>query len=234
MSSIGERVSTGQRSRANTSEIKTEIPARKAAGREDLVLEIHGVTTNILDFINFDIHKSELIAVLGPTGSGKTTLLKQCVGLLPNPKRGVIRRHFKSFKFVAPQSEFVHPEVTIREALEQQVELTARKYPDKRKLVDDELTESGLIAFQNHRIGSKEVTPGFRRRLHIALQTFNADTDLIFIDEPTSGIDAASAFSLVEMIRNVAKRNNTAVVCSLHGPSENVGRRSICNEFRRF
>ncbi|CAN8255310.1 unnamed protein product [Cochlearia groenlandica] len=90
-------------------------------------------------------------------------------------------------------------------------------------IVEDTITEMGLQECSERTIGNwhlRGISDGEKKRLGIALEVLTKPS-LLFLDEPTSGLDSASAFFVVQILRNIASSGKT-VVSSIHQPSGEV------------
>lgn len=98
-----------------------------------------------------------------------------------------------------------------------------RSLPKKERLlrINGLLESFGLVGQANALIGTpirKGISGGQKRRVGVASQLITSPK-LLFLDEPTSGLDSAASWEVVNYLRNVARRNNLIVVCSIHQPS---------------
>jgi ABC-type multidrug transport system ATPase subunit/ABC-type multidrug transport system permease subunit len=92
---------------------------------------------------------------------------------------------------------------------------------DRLVRINNLLESFGLIEQANTIIGTpirKSISGGQKRRVGVASQLITSPK-LLFLDEPTSGLDSAASLEVVKYLRNVAKRNNLIVICSIHQPS---------------
>ncbi|KAG5183352.1 ABC-2 type transporter-domain-containing protein [Tribonema minus] len=174
-----------------------------------------------------------MTALMGSSGAGKTTLLD----VLASRKSGgditglvTLNGHpkdKKSFTRVAgyvEQNDVHSPVVTVREAVMFSATMRLEEAdfpPDKRtELVDAILKILELDVISGRLIGS-EATGGLsgeeRKRVTIAVE-LASNPSLIFLDEPTTGLDARSAQVVVRAIRKVATTGRT-IVCTIHQPS---------------
>lgn len=87
--------------------------------------------------------------------------------------------------------------------------------------INNLLESFGLVEQANTLIGTpirKGISGGQKRRVGVASQLITSPK-LLFLDEPTSGLDSAASLEVVKYLRDVAKRNNLIVICSIHQPS---------------
>lgn len=153
---------------------------------------------NVLENINLQIEVGDFVAMIGPNGGGKTTLLKLLLGLYP-PRTGTIRI------FQRPPHEVTHrigyvPQQTdinlrfpisaldvVRMGCLRPGVKWARLKHSERHHAMTALEQLGMADMANRRIGN--LSGGQRQRIFIA-RALMAQPDILFLDEPTSGIDA--------------------------------------------
>lgn len=169
----------------------------------------------IIDDLSFSLRRGECYGLLGPNGAGKTTTLRLCLGLA-TPDLGEIRldgyripqdaRVARQRVGVVPQTDNLDPDFTVRENL-----LVFARYFG----IADELTVQripALLDFANltgksdARIG--ELSGGMKRRLTLARALVN-DPDLIFMDEPTTGLDPQARHMIWERLKKLLSRGKT-------------------------
>lgn len=94
---------------------------------------------------------------------------------------------------------------------------------DLNGIIEGTIMEMGLQECSDHVIGNwhlRGISGGEKKRLSIALELLTRPR-LIFLDEPTTGLDSASAFFVTSVLRNVSRDGRT-VVCSIHQPNSEV------------
>ncbi|GIH93688.1 ABC transporter ATP-binding protein [Planobispora siamensis] len=166
-----------------------------------------------LDGVSLDIHAGELVGLLGPNGAGKSTLINLFVGLRRptsgrmelfggSPADAVRRRGIG----VTPQETGLPPTLRVREV----VDFTAAHYP--RSIERGALLERfGLSGLERRQIGG--LSGGQKRRLAVAL-AFVGDPRLVFLDEPTTGLDVEARRGLWDAIRDFHAEGGTVVLTS--------------------
>lgn len=179
------------------------------------VQELHksfGSVTAV-DTISFDVLQGEIFTIIGPNGAGKTTTLEMIEGLQP-PDRGSIKidgltwdkdaDQIKCRIGIQPQSSAMFDLLTIEENLE----LFASFYPKSRST--HEVLE--MINLQDHRNKRvKSLSGGQRQRLAIGLAMIN-DPDIIFLDEPTTGLDPQARRNIWDIVLNLKKLGKTTIL----------------------
>ena len=186
-----------------------------------------GQPLHILRGGGFDLHRGEIIALVGPSGSGKSTLL-QCVGLLDKPTSGsivitgtpvqkmsedartIIRR--KKIGFVYQRhnllSDFTALENVVLPMLANDVdEELAQKHALKL------LRAAGVAHRASHLPG--EMSGGEQQRTAVARALAN-DPEILLADEPTGSLDPAHATAVFEQLLSLVRKNNMAMLFVTH------------------
>ena len=186
-----------------------------------------GQPLHILRGGGFDLHRGEIIALVGPSGSGKSTLL-QCVGLLDKPTSGsiiiagnpvqkmsedtrtIVRR--KKIGFVYQRhnllSDFTAIENVVLPMLANGVdEGTAQKRAMKL------LRAAGVAHRAEHVPG--EMSGGEQQRTAVARALAN-EPEILLADEPTGSLDPAHTTAVFEQLLNLVRKNNMAMLFVTH------------------
>jgi ABC-2 type transport system ATP-binding protein len=167
---------------------------------EDLV-KSYGDNT-VIKGISFSVNEGEIFALLGVNGAGKTTTL-ECIEGLRKYESGSIK--VNGTMGVQLQSSSLPSNIKPREAL--------RLFS---KWNNSSLDEELLKSFNIPDIEKKqyhELSTGQKRRLHLALALIS-DPDIIFLDEPTAGLDVEGRVSLHDEIRKLKKSGKTIIMAS--------------------
>lgn len=173
-----------------------------------------------VDALDLSVDEGELFALLGVNGAGKTTTVKMLSCLL-SPTDGDARvlgssiisqpRQVKRLINVSPQETAVAPNLTVRENLE----LIAGVYGAGRRQAADKARETierfGLGEVERSR--AKILSGGWQRRLSIAMALIS-EPRVLFLDEPTLGLDVLSRRALWELIRSL--KGGTTVILTTH------------------
>jgi ABC-2 type transport system ATP-binding protein len=162
-----------------------------------------------VDHINFQVHEGEIFGLLGPNGSGKSTTLRMLVGLA-RPTEGsamILGRDIHSGMIEAKKQIGVVPDVSnLYDELSARENLlfTARLYGVPKELqeqrADDLLKAFGLYERKDSKFGS--FSRGMKRALTIAAALMH-EPRILFLDEPTVGLDVVAARSLRNLISNL-------------------------------
>ncbi|XP_013142748.1 PREDICTED: ATP-binding cassette sub-family G member 1-like [Papilio polytes] len=184
------------------------------------------VSKIILRGINGEFKSGQLTAILGPSGAGKSTLLNVLAGYRVNGASGIIStngeqrdlRQFRKLSRYIMQEDLLQPLITVREAMAMAADLklgSDMAAPRKAVIVEEILHLLRLDKATD--TSSERLSGGERKRLSIALELLN-NPPVIFLDEPTTGLDDVASSTCVSLLKRVARGGRT-VVCSLHTPS---------------
>jgi lipooligosaccharide transport system ATP-binding protein len=165
--------------------------------------------------IDLDLAPGECFGLLGPNGAGKTTTLRLCLGLTA-PDSGKISvfdvpvpqeaRRARARIGVVPQMDNLDPDFTVRENLQiygRYFDLSAHEVDLK---IPGLLDFAGLATRGNDTIRS--LSGGMKRRLTLARALIN-DPDLIFLDEPTTGLDPQARQLIWQRLRQLVAQGKT-------------------------
>jgi ABC-2 type transport system ATP-binding protein len=171
-----------------------------------------------LDDVTLDVPRGTILGVIGPSGSGKTTLIRVLTGTLA-PKEGdvlVLGEHPRKFKRrtrealgYMPQHFVLYDELTARENVAFVASLFGLLWPQRGRRVKQLLTLLGLWDARNRR--AKELSGGMQRRLELACAMVH-DPRLLFVDEPTAGLDPMLRETVWNEFRRLRDAGRTLVV----------------------
>lgn len=168
----------------------------------------------ILKGLSFHVSPGEIFGVLGPSGAGKSTLQKILIGLLPK-YRGtamVMGQHCDSVKgsfFSRVGVDFETPTLFERFTAMENLSFFTALYSRPCFAAEDLLNRLGLAQAANMRVSA--FSKGMKSRLNFARAILN-NPDLIFLDEPTNGLDPASAAAMKEIIKGLRQQSKTIVL----------------------
>lgn len=190
--------------------------------------------------LSFSVEAGEVLGVLGPNGAGKTTAVRVLTTILtpsrgsfavagtPSSRPGEIRRRIG----VLPESAGYPDRQTGEEYLTYHARLYDHTRKSARAIATSLLDDVGLSARRSALIGS--YSRGMRQRLGIARTLVN-DPDVVFLDEPTLGLDPAGQRQVLAHVRKIARERGAAVLLSTHllaEVEENCSRVLILNRGR--
>lgn len=187
----------------------------------------------VLDHVSAHLPAGSLTAILGGSGSGKTTLLNTISHRVTSSKLHVsgqaIYNGSSDLSTVRSsyvmQSDVLLPTLTIRESLRYAADL---RLPDttqaeRTSVIEGVILDLGLKEAANTRIGNssqKGASGGEKRRTSIGVQML-ANPSILFCDEPTTGLDAYSAFQVVKRLKQLAENGRTLIM-SIHAPRSEI------------
>jgi ABC-2 type transport system ATP-binding protein len=169
--------------------------------RVENLIKSYGQNTVIKE-ISFEVAKGEAFALLGANGAGKTTTLECIEGL----------RRYESGKIFLEGSIGVQLQSSSLQANMKAIEAFTLFSKWNRTKVDLKLFSSlGLKQLKN--LQYAEMSTGQKRRLHLALALIGSP-DIIFLDEPTAGLDVEGRVALHEHIRRLKSKGKTIMLAS--------------------
>jgi len=181
----------------------------------------NGKSQTLLRDVSLNIEPRELVAIVGASGAGKSTLLLALNGYQP-ASRGQVRLNgidfyshpdlFQTVIGYVPQSDIVHVDLQVESALQYAAWL--RLPPDTTelevaRLVGRVLEEMGLVHRRHHLV--RTLSGGERKRVNIGVELLTRPS-LLFLDEPTTGLDAGLERRVVRQLRSLADEGRTIVV----------------------
>jgi ABC-type multidrug transport system ATPase subunit len=183
-----------------------------------------------------------MLAVMGPSGSGKTTLLNILSAKLHGDYTGSVlingqvadKQLMKRVAGFVPQEDILFGSQTVREALKFYADLklpTTLSEATKNEMVEYILEELGLKKVENSLIGyvgadaltsglPRGLSGGERKRLSIGCQLIS-NPSILFLDEPTTGLDSFASESVVQTLSKLAMQGRT-IIFTIHQPSMEV------------
>ncbi|RCK56637.1 hypothetical protein Cantr_05196 [Candida viswanathii] len=197
-------------------------------------------TKTLLDNVSATFEANKVNVIMGPSGSGKTTLLNYLSNRLSRTvnfvSQGSIKingcqeisrdKLAKISAYVTQHDNSLIDVLTVRETLYYQAKLRLPldQHHSIPVIINKLIRQTGLVDCADTLVGSeytKGISGGEKRRLSIAVQLLSRPK-VLFLDEPTSGLDSATAETILLLLDEVAKENNTTVILTIHQPSENM------------
>jgi len=185
-------------------------------------LSKHFGTLKAVDGISLTVQEGEIFALLGPNGAGKTTTISMLIGLLaPTAGKATVAGFDVQKEPLKVRQQigvvFQQPSVddllSGRENLEMHAMLYNVPAKGRKERIDDMISLVGLTARQHAKI--REYSGGMRKRLEIARGIMHRPK-VLFLDEPTTGLDPQTRQHIWEYIRKMSKREGTTVVFTTH------------------
>ncbi|GGW34285.1 ABC transporter ATP-binding protein [Streptomyces lucensis JCM 4490] len=172
--------------------------------------------------VDLTVREGEIVGLLGPNGAGKTTTLRMLTTLLrPTGGAATVAGHDltadpagvrRVIGYVA-QSGGVDPHVTVREELVTQGRMYRLPKAEAVGRAGELARELDLAGLLDRRTGA--LSGGQRRRLDIAMALTHRPR-VLFLDEPTTGLDPASRAGLWDLVRRLRDRHGTTVFLTTH------------------
>lgn len=203
----------------------TEVPPTPvgAVNDQNEVVSLDHVTKRLgdrlaMDDISLTVRRGELFALIGPSGSGKTTAVRVICGIY-RPDAGTVRllgwdrlpwpRALRDRFGYMPQAYSLYPRMTAGENLRYAAALYGMDSATTRRRAG-EVLELVDLTDQRGRLAG-EISGGQRRRLALAVALMH-DPELLFVDEPTAGLDPALRARLWTYFRQLSRSGRTVVV----------------------
>lgn len=169
---------------------------------------------HILNHLNLTVLEGEFVALIGENGAGKSTLFKLILGQLKG-HQGTIKLfkesitdnpHYQEIAFISQHAvlNYKHFPTTVQELLNNHL-----IFLKKEKKLDYYLNLIGLNEHKNKALA--ELSGGQLQRVALALALIK-DAKLIFLDEPTTGIDKKFVYQLFELLKELTRENKTIVM----------------------
>lgn len=177
-----------------------------------------------VDHISFDVKEGEVFGFLGPNGAGKTTTIRMMVGLTqPSSGTALVDGHdilkepveVKKTIGLVPETSNLYGELTALENLIYQAELYGVPRKERRVRALDLLEEFGLKEHQEKPF--QALSRGLKRRLTIGAALIH-NPKILFLDEPTTGLDVMSARGLRKLILDSKKKGLTIFLTTHYIP----------------
>src|SRR5215212_10162626 len=180
----------------------------------------------ILHDVSFEVQSGEVLALIGPNGAGKSTLIRAVSGVIPYA--GHVRTNGDDFaslstvqraRYIAtlPQAVSLPPAYTVWETVlfGRTPHLGFLGQPSSR---DEEIARQSLqrvsaLPFADRRVG--ELSGGEQQRILLA-RALCQSTPILLLDEPTAHLDLQYQVSLLEVVHELAHKDNLAVLIALH------------------
>lgn len=180
----------------------------------------------VLRGLSFKVHRGELFGLLGPNGCGKSTTFELMLGLLP-PEEG---EWFYEGKAIKPGARLLRRKVGVvfqKPSLDpnlsavENLQLAGALHGMKAALIKQKLPALLDLADLTDRATElvKTLSGGMRRRLELARSLIH-DPQLLVMDEPTTGLDAASFVRIWKKIQGIRAERGLSVLLTTHRPEE--------------
>jgi len=168
--------------------------------------------------VSLEVHRGEIFGILGPNGAGKSTTIRMLCGILdPTGGRGEVvgydiarePERVKASIGYMTQRFSLYDDLTVAENLHFFAGVYGVRRRDRRERVDRALESAGLVARQTQITGT--LSGGWKQRVALSCATIH-DPPLLFLDEPTAGVDPVSRRDFWEQIHRLVAAGTTAVM----------------------
>ncbi len=180
----------------------------------------------VIKDVSLKIHKGDYVGIIGPNGGGKSTLLKLMLGIL-KPHDGVIKlfgidiKDFKDWYKIGyvPQRTFIEMNfpVTVEEvvAMGRYGRRGLFRFPTKedQEKVSSSLKQVNMYDYKNRQIS--DLSGGQQQRVFIA-RALVTEPEVIFLDEPTAGVDIKTQKQFYELLRKLNRELNLTLILVSH------------------
>lgn len=186
----------------------------------EITKEFNGLTA--VDKVSFDVKKGEIFGFLGPNGAGKSTTINMLTTLLlPTGGTATIngydiardQDHVRKSIGIVPQDTVLESELTARENMIFHGEIYGMSKQDIEERIPDLLKLVELDGRENSRV--KTFSGGMKRRLEI-VKSFLHTPEIIFLDEPTTGLDPQSRRVVWDHINHLNKDEGVTIFLTTH------------------
>lgn len=185
-------------------------------------LQKHFGNLKVLNDVNFDIHKGEVVTVIGSSGSGKSTMLR-CINLLERMDGGNILYHGKNILdngndvnqyrskvgMVFQSFNLFNNLSVIENCMIGQIKVLKRSKEEARAKAEKYLKEVGMFEFADK--ASTKLSGGQKQRVAIA-RALCMDPEVLLFDEPTSALDPEMVGDVLDVMKDLANHGLTMVI----------------------
>lgn len=190
----------------------------------NLTKKFNGFTA--VDHVSFDVKKSEVFGLLGPNGAGKTTIIRM-LSTLTRPTEGTARiggydivkddNNVRKLIGLLSEKMIMYDRLTAKENLR----FFGKLYNIPKKLLNQRIDELlGLVQlskWKDSKVGT--FSTGMRQRMNVIRALLNMPK-VLFLDEPTLGLDPQSTVEVREFIQKINRENKTTIILTTHMMNE--------------
>ena len=177
---------------------------------------------NAVDGIDLDVNEGQIFGFLGPNGAGKSTVIKLLTTLI-QPTSGKISvleidtaeepLSIRKRIGVVLQQPSYEPTLTVEKSLEKYGMMWDIDKKTRMSRTEELLTSFNLVDIRKKK--NEDLSIGQRRRVQVARE-FMHDMDLLFLDEPTVGLDPTARRQLLDFLKNKVKEKNLTIFYTTH------------------
>jgi ABC-2 type transport system ATP-binding protein len=179
----------------------------------------YGTGVDALKSVNLDIHPGEIFALLGPNGAGKTTMINIICGIVTATSGEVLiegKNWQSNYRFARGRIGLVPQELTTEafETVWRTVNFSRGLFgkPRNEKKVEELLKRLSL--WDKRKTIMMHLSGGMKRRVMIA-KALSHEPDILFLDEPTAGVDVELRRDMWELVRNL-RASGTTIILTTH------------------
>jgi ABC-2 type transport system ATP-binding protein len=199
--------------------------------KNESMIEVKNLTKKFgnftaVDNISFDVKKSEVFGLLGPNGAGKTTTIRM-LSTLSRPTDGtariggydIVKKDNKVRQLIGLVSEkmIMYDRLTAEENLRFFGKLYSIPKSTLNGRIDELLELVQLTKWKNSKVGT--FSTGMKQRMNVVRALLNMPK-VLFLDEPTLGLDPQSTVEVREFIKKINKENETTIILTTHMMNE--------------
>jgi ABC-2 type transport system ATP-binding protein len=172
--------------------------------------------------LDLDIEEGEIFGILGPNGAGKTTLISMLCSLI-KPSSGIFtinnlnysnnKQELKQLIGIVPQEYALYPSLTAYENLSYFGSMYGLQGKALKESIHLYLEKMGLLEFANKKI--EVFSGGMKRRINLIASVLH-QPKILFLDEPTVGVDVQSKNVIIDHLKQLNKEGTTIVYSSHH------------------
>ena len=199
----------------------------------DAIIRVRDITvqfgrTRILDGLNLDVRRGEILGFVGPSGAGKSVLTRTIIGLVPkvagrievfgvdlDAADAIQRRAVERRWGILFQQGALFSSLTVR----QNIQFPVREYLDlSQQLLDEIMVAKLVMVGLRPEVADRypsELSGGMIKRVALA-RALALDPELVFLDEPTSGLDPIGAGDFDELVRTLQRTLGLTVFMVTH------------------
>jgi ABC-2 type transport system ATP-binding protein len=176
----------------------------------------------VLDNVNLSVRRGSILGLLGPNGAGKTTLISILTGVIGKDSGKITVGGFdldrepgriQSICSYVPQTLAFYTRLSACENLEYFGSLWGLKGKKLRERMEFCIDAGSVQAFVNKRVDT--FSGGMKRRLNLAIGLLN-EPEILYLDEPTVGVDTQSRNYILETIRKINRERKTTIIYTSH------------------
>lgn len=195
----------------------------------DIILETHNLVKHYakvqaVNGVDIKLRKGRCLGLLGPNGAGKTTTIELLEGIKSATSGSVLYKgeplghRFRNEAGIMFQSTQLQDFITVRETLE----MFARLYPVNASL-EEIILRCNLTDYLQQ--DNRQLSGGQRQRLLLAIALVN-DPDILFLDEPTTGLDPQARRNFWDLVESIKQEGKTILMTTHYMDEANV----LCDE----